>query len=230
MTFTSFYNQGHLAEISKRGYYIEKINFFLNCLQSMATKNRLRILDVACNDGYLSQIYSRFGQVTGVEMNKIAAAICKRKKINCLNKDIMDLPKKYHHQFDVVIAGDIIEHIFETDRFLKKLYSLLTPGGSLLLTTPNVASLARRIMLLFGLNPFLEFSTLLPYPEFNVGHVRYYTTKNLLTQLKLAGFTNVTIYGDKINLTRSLAIPYKIARFFPTVSRNLMVYCYKPKV
>jgi 2-polyprenyl-3-methyl-5-hydroxy-6-metoxy-1,4-benzoquinol methylase len=44
-----------------------------------------------------------------------------------------DLERK----FDVIVAGDLIEHLENFDGFLKCAKSHLSPGGSLLITTPN---------------------------------------------------------------------------------------------
>src|SRR5207253_10239263 len=42
--------------------------------------------------------------------------------------------------FDVVICGDLIEHLRDPERFLVRVRPLLRPGGRLVLTTPNVAN------------------------------------------------------------------------------------------
>jgi len=43
--------------------------------------------------------------------------------------------------------------------FLEKIYKKLKKNGKLIITTPNSASLPRRILLLFGKNPLLEYSS-----------------------------------------------------------------------
>lgn len=224
-----FYNSKNLTQISKRGYYVEKILFFTNILEELANKQqkKLNILDVACNDGYLTKIYTKYGDVLGNDINPNSIKQCRRRGLQCVNSDIEDLPKRYHESFDVIIAGDIIEHIFNTDAFLKRIFALLKGDGILLLTTPNLASLGRRAMLLFGYNPYIEYSCELPTKDFNVGHIRYYTYNNLLNQLKSQKFTNIRIYGDRINLTETIHLPLKIAWHLPKISRNLMVVAQK---
>ena len=128
----------------------------------------------------------------------------------------------------MVIATDIIEHVFDTDEFLSKINKLLKKNGVLLLTTANVASFARRIMLLLGINPFLEFSTLLPYKNYNVGHIRYYTLKNLYSQLKMCNFSNIKITGDKINFSSKI-YSRLLAKIFPTFARNILAFAIKNK-
>lgn len=226
MNIDQFYNKKDLVESSRRGYYQEKIDFFISELKSNKNK-KIKILDVGCNDGELTQKYSKYGEVIGIDISKKAIRECKKKGINCLLSDLESLPKKYDNFFDIVMAGDIIEHIFDTDNFLKHAHRVLKKDGILLLTTPNLASFGRRLMLLIGVNPFIEYSVKFPNETINVGHIRYYTKADLELQFSNLGFKNITIYGDRINITQSLHLPFSIANRFPSFSRNLMVKCFK---
>ena len=222
----NFYNRDYLQKISRRGYYLEKINYVTSILSSMQRKD-LKILDIACNDGELSEVYSKYGEVVGIDISKKALKKCKQRGIKCFCARIEEMPKKYLDHFDMVIAGDIIEHVFDTDIFLASVKAVLKKGGILLLTTPNLVSLPRRAMALLGINPFIEFSLSLPFKEYNVGHIRYYTKANLEQQLKTQGFKKITVVGDRINLFPSIYIPHVLAKFLPTISRNLMVFAEK---
>jgi SAM-dependent methyltransferase len=48
--------------------------------------------------------------------------------------------------YDVVLMSEILEHIPKPRRALEEVHSLLRPGGALYLTTPNIGSLARRVL------------------------------------------------------------------------------------
>lgn len=220
--FQEYYNKEHLATISRRGYYQEKIDFFLRQLGD-SKKDNLQILDIGCNDGELTKLYESYGNVLGTDINKKAIEQCKKKGLNCLCISTDDLVRTHKNSFDIVIAGDIIEHIFDTDAFLQSIYKLLKKDGILLLTTPNLASIGRRIMLLIGKNPFIEFSTKLPSEEINVGHIRYYTISNIEYQLKENRFNDIQIFGDRINVLPGVYVPYTVAKFFPTLSRNFLI-------
>lgn len=85
---------------------------------------------------------------------------------------------------DAVLAGEIIEHLVDTDAFLQEVYRVLRPGGALILTTPNLASLENRLRLLLGIYPiWVDYS--LGRGE---GHVRAYTPRVLKRQLQEHGF------------------------------------------
>jgi 2-polyprenyl-3-methyl-5-hydroxy-6-metoxy-1,4-benzoquinol methylase len=225
-SLTTFYNQKHLSDISTHGYYKEKKEFYLENLKNLEGKDR-KILDIACNDGALTKNYEKYGDVLGIDINKNAIAKCKKRGVKCLLSTVEDLPKKYDNYFDIIIAGDIIEHIFNTDDFLRNIHKKLKKGGILLLTTANVASIGRRIMFLFGKNPFLEYSTELPYKELNVGHIRYYTVGDMYLQMNHCGFVNTQVLGDRINLTEKLYIPRVVSKHLPTISRYMHVVAQK---
>lgn len=222
----NFYNKEYLSEISRGGYYKEKIKFVTDTLEGLS-KDNLKILDVACNDGELTKIYSKYGDILGIDINKNSVKLCQKRGLKCLQNDIYGISKNYKEYFDVVIANDIIEHVFETDDFLMEIRKVLKKNGTLILTTDNLASFARRFMLLLGINPFVEYSTHLPFKEFNVGHIRYYTVSNMKLQMKYVKFRDVKIYGDIINILPWLRIPYSIARYLPKFSRNMLVVAKK---
>lgn len=220
----NFYDRGFIKKISRKGYYKEKLEFYTEYLKSLKkNRKKVKILDIACNDGELSEKFKAYGSVLAIDINKDAIKECLKRDVDCLCTDVYGLPKKLDNYFDIIIAGDIIEHVFDTDRFLRKIYQLLKKGGILLLTTANIASFGRRLMLLFGKNPYTEFSTILPNKEFNVGHIRYYTVENMRDQMNMIGFKKIGIFGDKINLTKNISIPRVFSKYLPTISRYMHV-------
>ena len=88
----------------------------------------------------------------------------------------------------------------ERNALLEKCKDVLKKNGKLLITTPNVASFGRRILLLLGKNPFLEYSLhLLANGAPPVGHVRYYTEQTLRHQLLIHKFSKIHIEGNGAN-------------------------------
>jgi hypothetical protein len=90
-----------------------------------------------------------------------------------------------------VFAGEILEHLVDTAGFLEDVRRVLVPGGVLLLTTPNLASLENRVRLLLG-----------GYPRWvdaelgGEGHVRAYTVPVLRRQLERLGFQVEAVKGN----------------------------------
>ena len=98
----------------------------------------------------------------GAGMNPLSAGIKTKKTIRFdgveeyspdICGDINDgIPLK-DSSVDIVVAGEIIEHIYNTYKFLKECSRVLRPNGFLILSTPNICSLKNRIKVLFGQLP-----------------------------------------------------------------------------
>lgn len=161
------------------------------------------ILDIGCNDGRADvPLIEKGNTVYGVDMVEEAAEVARSRGVKALRMDITKDPLPFQDNFfDVIIAGDIIEHIFDTDDFMRKISAKLKMNGTLILSTPNLASLGRRLLLLFGRNPFCEYSL---EDEIGgarpVGHIRYFVKKDLVGFLEKHGFKVESIISDAFNL------------------------------
>jgi SAM-dependent methyltransferase len=100
-----------------------------------------------------------------------------------------DFPYPENH-FDLVIAGEIIEHmIFDPMHLVVESRRVLREGGRILVTTPNVASLASVAKTLEGKdNPQIYPYYKHPSDEPEIGHMREYTAWELGEAVKAAGF------------------------------------------
>lgn len=56
--------------------------------------------------------------------------------------------------FDLVHANQVIEHLYETDLFIKEIYRILKKGGYAIISTPNLAGLHNIVSLILGKQPF----------------------------------------------------------------------------
>lgn len=54
----------------------------------------------------------------------------------------------FREEFEVVLAGELIEHLHNPGRFLASAWRALVPGGTLILTTPNAHRLSSLLHLL----------------------------------------------------------------------------------
>lgn len=82
--------------------------------------------------------------------------------------------------FNFVFLCDVVEHLVPSDipNLIKEIKRVLKKDGYLVIVTPNIASLIKRINLSFGKNP-IEFDLRL-HEEATYGHIREYTMNELL--------------------------------------------------
>lgn len=194
-------------------------NLRVNKILSLVGTNK-RVLDVGCYDGTIAKrIQSQNNQVLGVDISANAVKLARANGITAsvCNIEEQDLPSQANN-LDVVVAGEIIEHIFDPDNFLLRLRTRLVPGGHLILTTPNLAGLGSRLSLLFGKLPWMIENDLYPGKS---GHIRYYTFAELKNKLAQNGFQVTNFVTDSVGIN-TLTIPF-IDRLFPTLGRILIV-------
>ena len=103
------------------------------------------LLDVGCGYGFLlAEAKKFFKRVEGLELSTEAASKAHEfvDKIHTCAVD--DLPKDCF--YSTIVATQVIEHIYEPQKFVASLISHLKPGGVLLLSTPDMGSFWRRLM------------------------------------------------------------------------------------
>jgi len=163
-------------------------------LKNIEDKN-LDILDIGCWDGSYAFRYKKSSnKIYGIESSKTAAKKAEKKGIIVEQGYFPEDNLFKNKKFDIIVAGEIIEHVFDTEKFLTTIKGKLKENGKLILTTPNIASLPRRVLLLLGINPMIEYRA-------EVGHIRYFTFSNLRNMLKELGFEIVKESSDVINFS-----------------------------
>ncbi len=148
-----------------------------------------RVLDVGCSSGYLARPLVAAGcTVVGLERDPVAAEAARDVCDDVLVGDVetMELPFE-PGSFDVVLCGDLIEHLREPEAFLARVHPLLRSGGRLVLTTPNVANWSMRLGLLAGRWRYTERGIL------DHTHTHLFTRKTLAETLERAGYTIETL-------------------------------------
>ncbi len=188
-----------------------------------------KVLDAGCYDGLLSEIFLKNGnQVYGFDASKDAVNRAKKRGIVAL---VADAEKKFpfpDRQFDLIHAGEIIEHLYDTDIFISECRRVLKKNGKIIITTPNTLSLPRRIMYFLGIGKFFEASNSFSSEGIGVGHIRFFTKKLLVDYLKSRGFKLKKFTSDFINLPFGYKTIF-FAKLLPTMGKTLIAQFEKIK-
>jgi 2-polyprenyl-3-methyl-5-hydroxy-6-metoxy-1,4-benzoquinol methylase len=145
-----------------------------------------RVLELGCASGYVSRLLAeRLGcTVTGVELLEEYAALARPycQEVLVGNLDALDLTQAFAgRQFDVVLAGDVLEHVVDPWRTLVQARQLLAPGGRVVATIPNVAHGDVRLALLAGRFEYRRLGLL------DETHVRFFTHATVRELFERAG-------------------------------------------
>lgn len=113
-----------------------------------------RVLDVGASTGYLARALAGRGcSVTGIEIDPDAALkaeeFCERVIVG--NVEEMDLEGEIGGEtFDVLVFGDVLEHLKDPPAALERFKPFLDPGGHVVASIPNIAHGSVRLALLRG--------------------------------------------------------------------------------
>jgi SAM-dependent methyltransferase len=121
-----------------------------------------------------------------------------------------------------VVLGELIEHVFYPEAMLREVARVLAPGGVVVLTTPNLATLQDRVRFLLGRTP-RQVDPLHPYLRL---HIRPFTARllrrlldkcDLETEAVRSNFVGLQLWGGRWLQSRAMA------RLFPGLGGSLVI-------
>ncbi len=137
-------------------------HFELN-FRERAPFGSLRLLDVGCGGGLLSEPMQRMGfSVTGLDASEKNIGTAKAHAgqggldIRYLNQTVEQLAASGEVLYDVVLTMEVIEHVCDPEAFLKTCASLVKPGGLLFVATLN-RTLKSRALAIVGAEYILRW-------------------------------------------------------------------------
>ncbi len=107
------------------------------------------------------------------------------------------------HQFDLITAVEVIEHLENPRATAREWLRLLKPGGSLVMSTPNVESIRSLLALVFR-GHFLAF-TEPSYPA----HITALTSQDVTRVLREAGFAEIRIRYSNVGRVPKFAFTWQ---------------------
>ena len=129
------------------------------------------------------------------------------------------------NEFDLVIMAEIIEHLLmDPCRVLREIKRVLKPGGTLIITTPNVARLENVMRLIGGANIYDPYSGYGPYGR----HNREYNLHELALLLRFHGYDPTVCFTADVHANNSQDFFQisKISKFLRFRERDLGQYIF----
>lgn len=141
------------------------------------------LLDIGCGNGYLSRALKAKGfAVTSLE-HPLGYDPAQTQDLNLIPADLEaplpDLPKN----FDVIVIGDVLEHLRNPQQLLADLKSHLSPQGQIFASLPNSGNIYFRLNILFGRFPEDEKGL------FDRTHLHFWMLANWRGLFERAGYT-----------------------------------------
>ncbi|MFC1536423.1 methyltransferase domain-containing protein [Pseudomonadota bacterium] len=136
------------------------------------------LLEVGCGFGYLlSEARPYFDRRVGTDFSSGAVNRTKAVADDVYLGGVDAVPDA--EKFDCIVAVEVIEHVYDPNRFMAQLAARLKPGGWLVMATPDMGSWWRRVL---GSH----------WPSFKLPeHVTYYDQYTLAELFNRNGFDSV---------------------------------------
>jgi len=161
--------------------------------------DKIKILDVGCGGGLLSEPMCRLGaDVTGIDASEKNISIAKihAKKNDLKIKYICSSPEKLKNdnKYDVILNMEIIEHVDDVEFFLKSCSNLLKKSGIMFVATLN-KTFKSYIFAIVGAEYILRW-----LPIGTHEWEKFVTPEDLIQILKKNNFSLDKLDGLKFNL------------------------------
>jgi 2-polyprenyl-3-methyl-5-hydroxy-6-metoxy-1,4-benzoquinol methylase len=155
-----------------------------------------KLLDCGAATGFLLDVAATLGyEPYGLELSEFGAKAIASKfgadHVFCGELQDCKFPGAGPGDFNVVTMCDYIEHVRDPRHTLELARTLLGPGGTLAITTPDAGSPSHRVL---GTG----------WTHYKIEHLFYFNKKNLERLLKDVGFSSVSFYP----LWKSLTLDY----------------------
>lgn len=183
-----------------------------------------RVLECGCSNGFLSRLITDDGGpvVVGLELEADAAEEARQYCDRVVVADLASVgwAEQIGETFDLITFGDVLEHLPDPVTVLRRAATLLEPGGSILVSLPNIAHWSVRCRLLAGRFDYR------PTGIMDATHLRFFTRRSAVAMLQQAGFVPVSFtptFGGRFT-TRCRPLWSWVTHHLPGLFAHQMIF------
>ena len=187
-------------------YYKKSIHYgfghtrFNRIVKMMPKGNNIKILDIGCASGRMGSELKKKGYIVwGADISGTAIEEARSVLDGIYEFDIQSpWPlEQMSSDFDAILFGEVLEHVFDPEFVLKNAIKALKPDGVIVITTPNFLTWTNRIKFMFGLFTYQDQGM------FDFGHIRWFTYPYLKKVLQNSSLEicaeNHIVFPNKLN-------------------------------
>jgi 2-polyprenyl-3-methyl-5-hydroxy-6-metoxy-1,4-benzoquinol methylase len=190
-----------------------------------------KVLEVGTASGYIGDflIKQKKCEVWGVEpvkdLYEDALHFSYKKLWNCTVEEFVSEFSEAE-LFDVILLGDVLEHIDYPEKVLRALKKYLKPNGFFVISMPNIAHYSIRFNLFFGKWEMSDSGIL------DRTHLRFYTIESAKKMIESAGLRVEQIRPsaggmERFGINKLLGVGQKLLFFWPTLFAYQFIYIVK---
>jgi 2-polyprenyl-6-hydroxyphenyl methylase/3-demethylubiquinone-9 3-methyltransferase len=143
-----------------------------------------RVFDLGCGNGSLLSLLSERYEVAGIDASEsgVAHANASYPNIRIERASVYDDLASRFGSYDVVVSLEVVEHLYDPRKFAARLFELVRPGGTAIVSTPYHGYLKNLALALSG--KLDDHFTAL----WDGGHIKFWSVRTLTKLLSEAGF------------------------------------------
>ncbi|MEZ5124145.1 MAG: methyltransferase domain-containing protein [Solirubrobacterales bacterium] len=203
-------------------------------LATLPARPGATVLDLGCGDGAFTERVGRrtgAGRLIGLELDAIDAAAARARGIEVVEADLAQPLPFADASIDVVHANQVIEHLADTDLFLREIRRVLRPGGAAVVSTNNLASWHNVVSLALGWQPpvsHVSDEVVVGNPvDFMEGHLGEHIHMHLRLFTERALAELAAYHGLRLDRARTVGyypLPVRAARLATCLDRRHGAY------
>ena len=124
----------HILDVASNNFKVDK--------NKKLPLNNLKILDIGCGGGLISEPMSRLGaEVTGIDASnrniQVAKLHAKKNNLKIKYNNVLPENLDLQNEFDIILNLEVVEHVENLDLYLSSCFTLLKKNGIMLTATIN---------------------------------------------------------------------------------------------